>query len=100
MEKDNEIAILSLAKINLSIGEIKKAESFLKILVKKNNKNDDDNEDDKDDKDDTDSDDDDDKATTPVRRRRTAVVSQQSTERDGLSAFINNFFSSVQSIFE
>jgi tetratricopeptide (TPR) repeat protein len=39
LEKDNEIAILNLAKINLNIGEVKKAENYFKILVKKNKKN-------------------------------------------------------------
>lgn len=33
-------------------------------------------------------------------RRRTAIVSQQSEQKNGLSAFINKFFSSIQSIFE
>lgn len=69
------------------------------IIYTTDNKNND-NEDNEDIKNDTDSDDDDDKNTTPDGRKRTAVVSQQSTERDGLSAFINNFFTSVQSIFE
>ena len=39
LEKDNEVAILNLAKINLNIGEVKKAENYFKILIKKNNKN-------------------------------------------------------------
>ena len=72
--------------------------SIIYTTDNKNNNDNNDNEDDKDDKDDKDTDDN--NSTASVRRRRTAIVSQQSTERDGLSAFINNFFSSVQSIFE
>ena len=92
--------------VNLNFNENEKAVSednkasptdISSIIYTTDNKN---NEDDDDEDDEDDKDTDDDNNTTSVRRRRTAIVSQQSTERDGLSAFINNFFSSVQSIFE
>ena len=77
--------------------------SIIYTTDNKNNKDTSSNEDNgdtssNDDNEDTSSNDDN-EDNTPVRRR-TAIVSEQTEQRDGLSAFINNFFSSIQSIFE